>query len=87
MFQNQLAGPAGYREFQMMAKAAGLKEGTQEYQQAANIALGREGRASNAAMQSKTLDINGRPVEGVFDPRTGTYVPAALSALEPQASM
>src|SRR5688500_4018667 len=40
--------PTGFRQFQMTAEAAGLQPGSPEYQQAANIALGREGRASNA---------------------------------------
>ena len=42
--------PVGFKQFQLTAQAAGLKPGTPEYQQAANIALGREGRASSARM-------------------------------------
>lgn len=73
---NTGATPAGFQEFDMKARAAGLLPGTPEYQSAANIALGREGRASNAALQ--TVEVE-RPDGGVdrytFDPRTGRYVP------------
>lgn len=73
---NTGATPAGFQEFDMKARAAGLQPGTPEYQSAANIALGREGRASNAALQ--TVEVE-RPDGGVdrytFNPRTGRYVP------------
>lgn len=64
--------PAGYRQFQMMAEAAGLKPGTPEYQQAAKIALGQEGRASSAGFGFDSIDIgDGRPRPSRQNPRTG----------------
>lgn len=52
-----LAGevPAGYQQFEMMAKAAGLTPGTPEYQNAAKIGLGQEGRATNAGYSFSTM--------------------------------
>lgn len=64
--------PAGYRQFQLMADAAGLKPGTPEYQQAAKIALGQEGRASSAGFGFDIIDIgDGRPRRSRENPRTG----------------
>lgn len=64
--------PAGYRQFQLMAEAAGLKPGTPEYQQAAKIALGQEGRASSAGFGFDSIDIgDGRPRPSRQNPRTG----------------
>jgi len=64
--------PAGYRQFQMMAEAAGLRPGTPEYQQAAKIALGQEGRASSAGFGFDSIDIgDGRPRRSRENPRTG----------------
>lgn len=66
--------PSGYREFQLTAQAAGLKPGTPEYQQAANIALGREGRASNAGIGfQKVTGADGRERIGRTNPRTGAF--------------
>lgn len=66
--------PSGYREFQMTAQAAGLKPGTPEYQQAANIALGREGRASSAGIGfQKITGADGRERIGRQNPRTGAF--------------
>lgn len=64
--------PTGFRQFQMTAEAAGLVPGTPEYQQAANIALGREGRASSAGFGFEQI----RGADGVMrlqrqNPRTG----------------
>lgn len=78
--------PTGFRQFQMTAEAAGLVPGTPEYQQAANIALGREGRASNAGFGFElTEGADGRkrlqrrnPRSGaveVYDESTGDFVP------------
>lgn len=64
--------PTGYREFQLKAEAAGLVPGTPEYQEAANIALGRTGRASTAGYQPvKFKDNKGRERIGSFNGRTG----------------
>lgn len=64
--------PSGYRQFEMMAAAAGLKPGTPEYQKAAQIGLGMEGRASNAGFsQVKFTDNNGLERIGVINGRTG----------------
>lgn len=84
------ATPSGFREFQMQAKAAGLKEGTPEYEQAARVALGTEGRASNAGFGFETAEgADGRkylqrrnPRTGaveVYDPRTGDFAPVGGS--------
>lgn len=71
--------PAGYRQFEMMAEAAGLKPGTDEYRRAAAISLGTEGRASSSGAQTITVEgPDGRPRQFTFDPRTGGYVPAQL---------
>ena len=43
--------PAGVREFEAKVKAAGLKPGTEEYQQAALVALGLEPRAGISAQE------------------------------------
>lgn len=78
--------PSGFREFQLQAKAAGLKEGTPEYAQAARVALGTEGRASNAGFGFETAEgADGRkylqrrnPRTGaveVYDPSTGDFAP------------
>ncbi|WP_045769542.1 hypothetical protein [Xanthomonas albilineans] len=87
--------PTGFREFQMKAAAAGLQPGTPEYQNAAKIALGQEGRASNAGFtQVKFTGPDGRERIGVmngrsgkidlpdgtsFDPRTGSTAPTQQS--------
>ncbi len=64
--------PTGFREFQMKAAAAGLQPGTPEYQEAANIALGRVGRASSSGFsQVKFTGPDGRERIGVMNGRTG----------------
>lgn len=64
--------PTGFREFQMKAAAAGLQPGTPEYQDAANIALGRVGRASSSGFtQVKFTGPDGRERIGVMNGRTG----------------
>lgn len=78
--------PSGFRQFEMTAAAAGLKPGTPEYQQAANIALGREGRAATGGFGFelvKGLDGYERlqrrnPRTGaveIYDESTGNFVP------------
>src|SRR5690606_16351526 len=64
--------PAGFRQFQMTAEAAGLKPGTPEYQQAANIALGREGRAATGGYGFGTVEWGGRDVPTRTNPRDGS---------------
>ncbi|RBL21890.1 hypothetical protein BRN31_23145 [Xanthomonas oryzae pv. oryzae] len=64
--------PTGFREFQMKAAAAGLQPGTPEYQNAAKIALGQEGRASSSGFsQVKFTGPDGRERIGVMNGRTG----------------
>jgi hypothetical protein len=64
--------PTGFRQFQMTAEAAGLVPGTPEYQQAAKIALGQEGRASNAGYGFFEFEgADGRKRMGRNNPRTG----------------
>lgn len=64
--------PAGWRQFQLTADAAGLKPGTPEYQQAARIALGQEGRASSAGYGFFEFEgADGRKRMGRNNPRTG----------------
>lgn len=66
------ADPAGYRQFELMAQAAGLQPGTPEYIQAAKISLGQEGRASSGGYSFNTIDIgDGRPRQLRQNPRTG----------------
>jgi hypothetical protein len=58
----------------MTAQAAGLQPGSPEYQQAANIALGREGRASNAGFGFEMIEgADGRKRMGRKNPRTGAF--------------
>jgi len=47
--------PSGYRQFELMAEAAGLKPGTDEYRRAAQVGLGVSGRAPSAAMKFTTV--------------------------------
>lgn len=64
--------PSAFREFQMTAEAAGLKPGTAEYQQAANIALGRAPRAVTGATRFDTFKgADGRPRPQRNNPTTG----------------
>lgn len=66
--------PSGYRQFEMMAAAAGLKPGTPEYQKAAQIGLGMEGRASNAGISfDNIVGPDGRKRPTRMNPRTGAY--------------
>lgn len=87
-----LAGeiPAGYVQFERMAAAAGLKPGTPEYQQAAQIQLGQVGRATNAGYSFDTMkgadgreriirrnprDPNPDTAVEIYDETTGGFVP------------
>jgi hypothetical protein len=66
------AKPTGVRQFEMMAQAAGYKPGTTDYQKAAQIALGAEGRASSAGIGFDTITgADGRERVIRRDPRTG----------------
>lgn len=66
--------PSGFQQFALTAKAAGLQPGTPEYEQAANIALGREGRASNAGIGfQKIIGADGRERIGRTNPRNGVF--------------
>ncbi len=64
--------PAGWREFEQLTNAANLKPGSPEYIDAANIRLGRSGRASNAGYSFDTIDIgDGRQRPARMNPRNG----------------
>lgn len=64
--------PSGYREFQLSAQAAGLQPGTPEYEKAAKVALGLEGRASSAGFGfTKITGADGRERLARQNPRTG----------------
>lgn len=66
--------PTGFQQFEMTARAAGLVPGTPEYQRAANIALGTEGRASSAGIGfQKITGADGRERIGRQNPRTGAF--------------
>lgn len=64
--------PTGYREFQLKAQAAGLKPGSPEYQEAANIALGRTGRAPSGGFGFEVFEgQDGKKRMRRTNPRTG----------------
>lgn len=64
--------PTGIREFEMKAQAAGLVPGSPEYQEAANIALGRTGRAPSGGFGFKeVVGADGRTRLSRTNPRTG----------------
>lgn len=72
--QNSQGMPAGFQELHMKALAAGLQPGTPEYQQAMNIALGREGRAATGGFGfEKVVGADGRERMGRTNPRTGVF--------------
>lgn len=64
--------PAGFAEFEAKAKAAGLVPGSPEYQEAANIALGRIGRAASGGFGfTEVIGPDGRKRIQRNNPRTG----------------
>jgi hypothetical protein len=64
--------PTGYRQFEMMARAAGLQPGTPEYESAARVNLGIDGRASSAGFRPVSVTgSDGIERHGAFDGRTG----------------
>lgn len=66
--------PTGFQELHMKALAAGLQPGSPEYQQAMNIALGREGRAATGGFGfEKVIGADGRERMGRTNPRTGVF--------------
>src|SRR3546814_970212 len=72
MMDQRMGDPAGLREFQALAEAAGYKPGTDEYQTAARTRLGTVGRASSAGFsQVEFVDGEGRPRIGSFNGKTG----------------
>lgn len=78
--------PTGYRELEMKLRAAGYQPGTPEYENAVRVALGTEGRASSAAMQTVEVEnSDGTTTTYTFDPRKGRYTPfsAGLGAQQP----
>jgi len=64
--------PAGLREFQGLAQAAGMEPGTDEYQRAAGVRLGTEGRAPTGGGQTFRMR-GGDGVERVFRFNPQTY--------------
>lgn len=68
------ADPTGFRELHMKAVAAGYRPGTPEYQNALRVALGTEGRASNAGFQTIEVENEqGGKDRYTFDPRRNVY--------------
>jgi len=64
--------PAGYRQADLMARAAGYQPGTPEYQRAMKVGLGVEGRASNAGFGFQEVEGgDGRKRLTRQNPRTG----------------
>lgn len=64
--------PTGFRELDMKARAAGLAPGSPEYQEAINIALGRQGRAATGGFGfEKIVGADGRERLARKNPRTG----------------
>ena len=64
--------PTGYRDFELTTKAAGYKPGSKEYQEAARVKLGTQGRASNAGFGFFEIEgPDGRKRMGRNNPRTG----------------
>ena len=67
-YRNQANTPSGYREFELMAGAAGAKG--EDRAKAARINLGLDPRQSSAAIQYKeVVGPDGRPVLVAVDPR------------------
>jgi hypothetical protein len=65
--------PSGFQQFQLTAQAAGLQPGTAEYQQAARIALGQEGRASSGGYSFEMIKgADGRERPARRNPRDGS---------------
>lgn len=64
--------PAGFREFQLTAQAAGLQPGTPEYQEAAKISLGQVGRAASGGYSFEMIKgADGRERPARRNPRNG----------------
>lgn len=69
-FQGSTGTPAQMQTFEAMARAAGLTPGSPEYQRAAQVHLGLEGRASGAAIGYKVIKgADGRERLVAVDPR------------------
>lgn len=71
----ELAAPAGVREFEALSQ--GLSE--EEREQARRVQLGIAPRAGTQA-GARTIDVGGVPY--TFDPNTGTYKPAEVGGRE-----
>lgn len=66
--------PTGFQEFDMKARAAGLRPGTPEYENAAKVALGVQGRAASGGYGFKEVEgPDGRTRMGRTNPRTGAF--------------
>lgn len=72
--QNQADLPAGYRELDMKARAAGLQPGSPEYQQAMKVGLGLQGRAASGGFGFEIVKgADGKERMARTNPRTGAY--------------
>lgn len=83
---NAQGQPTGFRQFDMTARAAGLKPGTPEYQRAAAVNLGIEGRAATGGFGFEMVEgPDGRKrlqrrnprtgVTEIYDESTGDFLP------------
>jgi len=65
--------PSGYQEFALMAEAAGLKPGDDDYAKAAGVRLGINARPPTGGFSFDTVDFgDGRKRPARMNPRTGT---------------
>lgn len=65
--------PSGYQEFALMAEAAGLKPGDDDYAKAAGVRLGINARPPTGGFSFDTVDLgDGRKRPARMNPRTGT---------------
>jgi hypothetical protein len=71
-YSGKSGAPAGYQEFGLLTNAAGYKPGTPEYEHAAQVRLGTQGRAPNGGFGFDTFTgDDGRERQTITDPRTG----------------
>lgn len=70
--QKESEDPAGFRQADMMARAAGFEPGTPEYQNAMKVGLGVEGRAASGGFEFERVEgRDGRKRLQRLNPRTG----------------
>lgn len=81
------SAPSGLRQFQGIAEAAGLKPGSAEYQRAARVNLGLDGRASGAGYSLvKFTGPDGRERIGTMSGATGVVSLPDGTTFDPRAS-